>query len=710
MATAEPIPSVAELRAQDPNADYLNVRLQLLRLRLQRRVLWLRRQWKHDPLQDFQASVISDEQADWLLRPEDRDAENRFYFDDEAAAPLSREIQALEDQLATQSQLLLDAGAPPALELLTHLFGLNAWERDVLMLCFAPVHDSSFARLYAYVQNDVTLTQPTLNLAVSLFSEQDRCVASDSLAPDAPLRRFCLVNVSDTRTLSIDERIVSYINGINHPDERVAGWLRPLPPPLFPSSHRELVENISQWVRLRAGTSALPRLNLVGPSGAGKRALARAIADRLGMQIVRLDLQFQTVPEPQAVARLLEREAVLLQTAFYVNATQFDHVDVTTNKLMSYMIEHARALVIAGSQEPLRSERTMIIVHVPKPDAQVRLALWRQALASTGQSLNGELEGLAQQFDLGPDDISQVVTFATERARMRGLSAGAGVSAGDLWEACRERAGVDLEGLAQRLAPAYEWNDIVLPEDVLRQLEELAAQVAQRHHVYERWGFGAKLTRGCGISALFSGPSGTGKTMAADILANHLQLDLYRIDLAGIVSKYIGETEKNLKKVFDVAERTAAILFFDEADALFSKRTDVKDAHDRYANLEVNYLLQRMEDYRGLAILATNRKSDLDRAFLRRLRFLIDFPFPDAGSRRRIWQQVFPATADLGELDYDWLARLEIAGGSIRNISLNAAFLAANAATPIDMSHLVHASRREYSKLDKLIVESEFVR
>jgi len=229
-----------------------------------------------------------------------------------------------------------------------------------------------------------------------------------------------------------------------------------------------------------------------------------------------------------------------------------------------------------------------------------------------------------------------------------------------------------------------------------------------RSQVYESWGFGAQLPRGRGISALFSGPSGTGKTMAAEILANHLQLDLYRIDLAGVVSKYIGETEKNLRNVFDAAEQSGAILFFDEADALFGKRSEVKDSHDRYANIEVNYLLQRMEDYRGLAILCTNRRAALDRAFLRRLRFLVEFPFPDCENRRMIWAKVFPTQAPLAGLDLEALALLEIAGGNIRNIALNAAFLAAGESTPIRMEHVLHAARREYAKIDKLLTEAEF--
>jgi SpoVK/Ycf46/Vps4 family AAA+-type ATPase len=301
----------------------------------------------------------------------------------------------------------------------------------------------------------------------------------------------------------------------------------------------------------------------------------------------------------------------------------------------------------------------------------------------------------------------------SESARANALlgdAAAKATSTGDVWRAARAQFSNALRGLADRIVPAYTFEDLVLPDDTLRQLREIAAQVSLRGVVYERWGFGERLSRGRGIAALFSGPSGTGKTMAAEVLANYLNLDLYRVDLSGVVSKYIGETEKNLRRVFDAAEESGAILFFDEADALFGKRSEVHDSHDRFANIEINYLLQRMEDYRGLAILATNMKSQLDQAFLRRLRFLVDFPFPSVAERKRIWQGVFPSKAETQNVDYAFLSRLEIAGGNIKNIAMNAAFLAATGEHPIGMQHLLSAARREYTKIDKLVLESEFGR
>jgi SpoVK/Ycf46/Vps4 family AAA+-type ATPase len=285
-----------------------------------------------------------------------------------------------------------------------------------------------------------------------------------------------------------------------------------------------------------------------------------------------------------------------------------------------------------------------------------------------------------------------------------------------LWEACLSHSRPRLDRLAVRIEPRATWRDLVLPEEPLALLREISAQVKQRSKVYDEWGFRRKMSRGFGISALFAGESGTGKTMAAEVIANELRLNLYRIDLSAVVSKYIGETEKNLRRVFDAAEDGGVILFFDEADALFGKRSEVKDSHDRYANIEINYLLQRMEAYRGLAILATNMKSALDQAFLRRLRFIVNFPFPGPAERQTIWEGVYPKPDEKGVLpgtpveapDYKHLARLNVTGGSIHNIALNAAFRAAAAGKSVTVPLILEAARAEFRKLEKPINDSEF--
>ena len=271
----------------------------------------------------------------------------------------------------------------------------------------------------------------------------------------------------------------------------------------------------------------------------------------------------------------------------------------------------------------------------------------------------------------------------------------------------RVQARPRLDDLAQRIDSTATWDDLVLSEQQRQTLRDITAHVRQRANVYEGWGFAGKGGRGLGISALFSGASGTGKTMAAEVMANELKLDLYRIDLSAVVSKYIGETEKNLRRIFDAAEAGGAILLFDEADALFGKRTEVKDSHDRHANVEVSYLLQRMEAYQGLAILTTNLKESLDKAFLRRIRFVIKFPFPDATQRAEIWRRIFPNQTPTQGLEVSKLGKLNVAGGNIRNIALNAAFIAADAGEPVMMKHILAAAKSEYVKLEQILTDTE---
>jgi MoxR-like ATPase len=714
MTADQPLDAVAWARA---NHRYLRGELERLRLLLRRRVLWLRRQWARDQGPGFQGLAIADGHADRLLVPADAAAAESFQGTDPEAMAIQSSLLVQEAELADQARRLADAGQPPAIDVLVHRFGLSAFDRDLALICLAPEMDPSFELLYAYVQDDVGRKYPTLGLALDLFVGDDDAWldARHRLTPAAPLRRFLLVlpdpgagqaQPALSAPLRLSQRAADFLLGVNQPDPRIAGLLRPLPPALLSPSAGDVLQLLGDRLR---DDATWPMVNLVGPPGAGKRALARALCERLGLQIHAVDLA--SFPEPlaerQELIGLVEREAVLAQFALYVDATWAAGVREPGGRPAGCdSIERLGVFLVVGSDEAWPSERATISVRLQRPDTQAQRDLWRRALQEVPNSLNGEVEALVQQFDLGPATISRVIAAALGRAGLRFRGDGE-LSAADLWQACRDHTGLRLDELAQRIAPCHAWPDIVLPEDVLRHLREIAAQVPCRGQVYDGWGFGAKLNRGRGISALFCGSSGTGKTLAAEILAGHLDLDLYRIDLAGVVSKYIGETEKNLRRVFDAAEESGCILFFDEADALFGKRSEVKDSHDRYANIEIDYLLQRMEDYRGLAILATNVKSHVDPAFLRRLRFVVDFPFPDPSDRARIWQRVLPAAAAVARLDYSRLSRLEIPGGSIQNIAVNAAFLAAAEGAPIEMRHLLHAARREYSKIGKLIVEAE---
>jgi hypothetical protein len=446
-------------------------------------------------------------------------------------------------------------------------------------------------------------------------------------------------------------------------------------------------------------------VELCGADPSSKRLVAEVAAMLLGMRLATIRAESLPVDprELEALIRLGEREAALTGTVLILDCDGFDGQDGARDAAVTQVVEGlASALILlVRDRRPTRA-RPVIAIDVAKPTTSEQLAMW-QALVGPDR-IDGQGDRLASQFDLGIRGIREASVEATA---LLSPDADRTELAGALWDACRAQARPRMENLAQRVDARAGWPDLVLPEGNQLALHELATQVRYRTLVYDRWGFGAASARGLGIAALFVGASGTGKTLAAEVLANDLRLDLYRIDLSQVVSKYIGDTEKNLRRVFDAAEDGGAILLFDEADALFGKRSEVKDSHDRYANIEVGYLLQRMEAYRGLAILTTNLKESLDPSFLRRIRFTVTFPFPDQAARAEIWRRAFPAAAPTEGLDPERLARLNVAGGNIRNIALNAAFLAADAGRPIGMTHLLRATRTEYAKLERTLTDGE---
>jgi hypothetical protein len=512
--------------------------------------------------------------------------------------------------------------------------------------------------------------------------------------------------------LRIDERVLHHLAGLDYLDERLAALAAPLKPPggLTPTQGALAARLAAAWSRT-PWPSALPALQLCGDGAEDKRAVAAHVCDELGLGLYAMSAQAlpPAAAEVEMLARLWRREAALGGAALLLDCDDLDAGDSAAERAVARLAEGAAGPLVILSRERLRSlRRDVITAEVSKPTAPEQRALWRRSLGPAAARLNGAIETLASQFLL---DARAVGAAGAEALALAGggddSSPGPPALADALWEACRAQARPRLDSLAQRIEPAATWDDLVLPDAQLSLIREIAAQVRRRATVYEKWGFASKGSRGLGVSALFAGASGTGKTMAAEVLAGELRLDLYRIDLSSVVSKYIGETEKNLRRVFDAAEAGGAVLLFDEADAIFGKRSEVKDAHDRYANIETSYLLQRMESYRGLAILTTNLKSSLDTAFMRRLRFVVPFPFPDAAQRADIWRRIFPAGAPTEGLDPARLGRLNVAGGAIRNIALGAAFLAADAGEPVRMSHLLRAARGEYAKLEKPLTEAE---
>jgi hypothetical protein len=604
--------------------------------------------------------------------------------------------------------------SPSALETLCAMFGLSAFERDLLLLCAGIELDSTFAPLCAEAQGDPARAFPTFSLALAALPEAHW----SAMTPAAPLRRWRLIEVSSGLALTlsplrIDERILHYLAGVHHLDERLAGLIEQLREKSeLAASHHVLAERIAAlWSQSERGT-ALPLVQLCGDEVADKRAIAVAACAAMGLHVG--SISAQSIPmgasELDGFIRLWGREAVLSNCALLLECYEVDSSDAARATAINRLIESLNSPLIISSVERRRAwHKSILTFDVHKPSASEQRDIWQRALSAMPVNLNGQVQVLVSQFNLNLQKVHAARAEAMgQQLFSENRDASGAVDFGKaLWDACRMQARPRLDDLAQRIEPAASWDDLVLPELQLQTLREIAVHVRQRATVYETWGFATKGARGLGISALFSGVSGTGKTMAAEVLANELRLDLYRIDLSAVVSKYIGETEKNLRRVFDAAEEGGTILLFDEADALFGKRSEVKDSHDRYANIEVSYLLQRMEAYRGLAILTTNLKGALDTAFLRRIRFIAHFPFPDAAQRAEIWRRIFPCETPTEHLDQNKLARLNVAGGNIRNIALNAAFLAADAGEPVCMTHLLRAAQGEYTKLEKSLTEAE---
>jgi hypothetical protein len=587
---------------------------------------------------------------------------------------------------------------PSAIDSLVTAFGLSHFERDVVLLCAGAELSADISALLENVRGDSPLL--TFRLLLALLPGAHWSATT----PAGALRRHHLLVVQSEASLTqaairIDERVLHHLVGLDCLDQRLQGPLLPLAPcsDTLPPSLGACVERLVK--AFRSASSAT--VSLSGEDAATRRLLLAVAASRLEKPFYQLragELPTAT-GERQLLAELWSREAALSGAALVIECEE----ELESAHAVASFVHHSGGCIALSSRDPVRSPEEAISIEVPRPGTLEQRALWESALGEHAKSANGALDRVIGQFQLGP-----VAIHAVGRAVQKQLEVAPPSSFESLlWEGCRTQARVRLDDLAQRLVATASFDDLVLPQAQLDTLREIAAHVRQRTRVYETWGFARRGARGLGVSTLFSGVSGTGKTMAAEALADSLRLDLYRIDLSQVVSKYIGETEKNLRRIFDLAEQSGAVLLFDEADALFGKRSEVRDSHDRYANIEVSYLLQRMESYRGLAILTTNLKASLDPAFLRRLRFIVQFPFPDASQRLEIWRRVFPANTPTRGLELEKLARLGVAGGNIHSIALNATFLAADANSHVTMRHVLAATRSEYAKMEKTLSEAE---
>jgi AAA+ superfamily predicted ATPase len=612
-------------------------------------------------------------------------------------------------------------------------YGLSVFDLDVILIALATELDLGYEKVFGYLQDDITCKRPTLDLTLNLLCRtSDRQAGRRHFNPDAPLTRNSLLQLipgNDGRSelahqLRLDEGLISVLLDRPGLDLRLKGFCQLIEPTI------RLVEvpidgDIKRALEIlltREGRPAL-KLQFVGERGTGKRKTAEALATQSNSRLLIVDIEhaLEATADPGETFKVILREARFRQALVYV-----ENVDVLLSEDRSVIgrqfftaVNEASTTIILAGEKALDSSTRVQQVRFLVPEFAPRKTYWEETLRQHGIALDAEtVATLAGSFRLPPSEISSAVTAAIDRACWRAagqvgadtfLATNAQPTSSDLFACARARLNHDLAKFARHVDPKYAWGDLVLPPDQLSQLREMCTRYKYQNVVYDQWGFGRKLSLGKGLNALYSGHPGTGKTMAAEVIARELQLDLYKIDLSQVVSKYIGETEKSLNRIFQEALASSAILFFDEADALFGKRTDVKDSHDRYANIEVSYLLQKMEEYDGIAILATNLRQNIDGAFLRRMQFIVEFPFPDEEHRKRIWEVIFPREAPMADdVDFDLLARsIRLAGGNLKSIGLAAAFHAASDGGVIRHQHLISAARREFQKIGQSWNESD---
>ncbi|MDJ1183604.1 ATP-binding protein [Roseofilum casamattae] len=614
---------------------------------------------------------------------------------------------------ADESQLLPELNRNieewTTLHKLCQIFGLSLFECIILLTCVGQAIDRKFPDLLAIAHDDPQLNYLTFQLALECFPQPHW----DALTDTRPLRQWYLIHCASTpelprARLQIDEAILHYLMGEFYRDPAIAKIVIPMPTsgtaptPLQPSYQAIVTQATSL---LQGNLASPPVIELCGTQREFQRDIIKQVAQHLQLSLYYLPSY--TIPKNltdlQGFVMRWQRWYLLAPSVLILEVDRQATTDSSSHMLLETFLRSLQTPVFVTTNERLQlSLPALITFDVGDLEYGEQLALWQTAWQNDDRAGRETLPQLAAQFRLSAAIVQ------TASAAVQSDSSLSATEIGDrLWEFCRLQTRPQLEGLAQRIEVKTTWEDLVLPEREKNTLQQLLIHVSQQAKVYQNWGFAGKNQRGLGLSVLFAGSSGTGKTTAAEVLANELKLDLFRIDLSAVISKYIGETEKNLSRIFDAAERGGAILLFDEADALFGSRTEVKDSHDRHANIEVSYLLQRMEAYQGLAILTTNFKDNLDRAFMRRLRFIINFPYPKAAERSQIWQRVFPQKTPTEGLNFQRLGQLDVTGGNIKSIALNAAFLAADAEEPVKMKHILEAARTEYMKWGQSLGSAE---
>ena len=629
--------------------------------------------------------------------------------------------KAVIDELITLKNEAYQLGYPISLVELTDKFRLSQFELDAFLICLAPSIDSRYEKIFGYLQDDVTLKYASIGLIFNLLLPPDfERMRFLEVFHSGPLIKYELIKPIEMQgggekpqlrqAFIPTPEIITWLTGQYRPASNFENSIQ-----LISLADEDTSDSLSPDLELdvRMIDEQKPILILYGQDELQQLVVASQISLKLSKPLLSIDLS-RIKPENLAnhsLSNCVMRDATLTnalpQFTRWEAIQEMDLRQVLFSELNDFdgpLILHSPS-VWQIDRNGNKKVKPVIWIKCDIPDSTQRFQLWMRNIGNDYALPVSEIELLAGQFTLTSNQIRNAAFSARDLA----LQNNRPETIADLYASARQHSSHHLESLAIKIQARYGWDDIVLPEDEMANLHEIAETVRWRSVVLEEWGVGDRLMPNAGVSALFAGPSGTGKTLAAQVIAAELNMDLYKIDLSTVVSKYIGETEKNLERIFSQAHNSNAILFFDEADAIFGKRSEVKDAHDRYANIEVGYLLQRMETYDGVVILATNLRSNLDEAFTRRLQFVVDFPFPDEEERLKIWKVLFPPGVPREtNIDFKSFAdRFKLTGGSIRNIIIGAAFLAASQKRPVSTQHILHSLRREMQKMGRLINEKD---
>ena len=716
----------SEVTEYKNNHEYLLDGLQYIELYI-RWAVERARQNDPNPEDGFRGLYISDEQVDILLGQgisETSWAVNGHKLNGQTVTSWTQHVTTVKEKWEFRTKVSRQAGLVLPLEHLIDAFDLTVAERDILLIALAPEIDLRFERLIAYLQDDVTRKRPSLDLILNLMchTPKEKLAFRELLGENGRLVSNHLIQFGQTSRdhsglanfITLPPHLIHFFLDDIYLDSQITGWAE-LIHPNAPIHSKRVPDELLDQLETRNQSSPRPLFALSGQTGMGKQEAAKRLASANSQPLLKINISHllaEEISDAKQGFNLAMRDGRLFEATLFCE--HWDTV-VTQPALQEAFWQQLRSYphtVILGSQRRWQPEnsprlRPIYALELPLPNYARRFHLWQQQLENMPNLAHEDVQALANHFRFTPAQIEFTAATAKDIADWEQRP----LQAEDLFAASRLHSNQNLNNQATKIQPRYQWQDIILPPDTRQQLQEMVNMVQERPTVYGQWGFGQKQALGKGLNALFAGESGTGKTMAADIMAGTLGLDLYKIDLSSLVSKYIGETEKNLERIFTEASTSNAILFFDEADAIFGKRSEVKDSHDRYANIEISYLLQRMEMYDGVVILATNLRANLDDAFTRRLHFAIEFPFPEAADREHIWRVNIPPAMPLDpDVDFPLLAqRFRLAGGNIRNIILAAAFLAANADGVVKMTHFLHAARREYQKMGRLIDEKLFV-